>query len=115
MPTLPHSRTGAALLILSLLAPGAAAHTAAPALPHLALDTYPPTAREAIAGAYREAQARPTDAAAAGALAALLHAWEHWDAAHEAYARTAALAPRRSTGRTSMRASCSAWRAPRMP
>ncbi len=94
MSTLPHSRTGAALLILSLLAPGAAAQTAAPALPHLALDTYPAKVREAVAGAYREAQARPTDAAAAGSLALLLHAWEQWDAAHQAYTRTAALAPR---------------------
>jgi tetratricopeptide (TPR) repeat protein len=34
------------------------------------------------------------DAAAVGALARLLHAWEQWDAAHEAYARCEALAPR---------------------
>ena len=94
MPSIPRSCAGAALLILSLLAPGAAAQTAAPALPHLALETYPSKMREAVAGAYREAQARPTDAAAAGSLAQLLHAWELWGAAHQAYTRTAALAPR---------------------
>jgi tetratricopeptide (TPR) repeat protein len=50
--------------------------------------------REAVAAAYRDATARPTDGEAAGSLARLLHAWEQWDAAHDAYARATALAPR---------------------
>ncbi len=90
----PAARPGAALLILALLASAAAAQTAASPLPHLALDTYPSPMREAVAAAYRHATARPTDAEAAGSLARLLHAWEQWDAAHDTYARAAALAPR---------------------
>jgi protein O-GlcNAc transferase len=66
----------------------------APAVPVLPLDTYPPAVRDAVSPAYRDARARPADAAAAGALARVLHAWEQWDAAHEAYAHAAALAPR---------------------
>jgi tetratricopeptide (TPR) repeat protein len=50
--------------------------------------------REAVARAYASASARPTDAEATGALGRLLHAWEQWDAAHDAYSRAAALAPR---------------------
>ena len=67
---------------------------AAPPLPRLALETFPAASREAISAAYRAAAARPTDGAASGALARLLHAWEQWDAAHDAYARARALAPR---------------------
>jgi tetratricopeptide (TPR) repeat protein len=65
-----------------------------PALPRLALDTYPPSAREAISLVYKDATARPTDAAAVAALARTLHAWEQWDSAHQAYARCLALTPR---------------------
>ena len=64
-----------------------------PPLPRLALDSYPPATREPISRAYRDAIARPTDAAAVGALARTLHAWEQWSAAHDAYARAQALAP----------------------
>jgi protein O-GlcNAc transferase len=42
---------------------------------------------------YRDASARPSDVAAAGALARTLHAWEQWNAAHDTYARAQALAP----------------------
>jgi tetratricopeptide (TPR) repeat protein len=69
------------------------AQTAAPALPRLALDTYPAAARTAIAAAYTAAGARPGDARAAGNLGRVLHAWEQWDAARGAYARAQALAP----------------------
>ena len=80
-------------------AAGAAAHVqvapaGAPALPRLAFDTFPAASREAVSAAYRAAAARPADAAASGALARLLHAWEQWDAAHDAYVRSQALAPR---------------------
>jgi tetratricopeptide (TPR) repeat protein len=72
----------------------AAAQAAPPRLPRVAVETFPAASREAVSAAYRAATARPTDAAAVGALARLLHAWEQWDAAHEAYARSQALAPR---------------------
>jgi tetratricopeptide (TPR) repeat protein len=65
-----------------------------PPLPRFAPDSYPPAAREAIGRAHREATARPTDANATGHLGRVLHAWEQWDAARQAYARAAALAPR---------------------
>ena len=64
-----------------------------PRLPRLALDTYPPAARDAISRAHRDASARPADAGVGGALGRVLQAWEQWDAAHEAYARAEALAP----------------------
>src|SRR5712692_234255 len=79
----------AALLSFAL----AAAQVALPPLPQLALDTYPTPAREAVSRAGRDATARLTDPSAVGTLARTLHAWEQWDAAHEAYARAQALAP----------------------
>jgi tetratricopeptide (TPR) repeat protein len=91
MPTL---RTWTALLTLALLGSPTGAQTPVPALPALTLDSYPSPMREAVARAYREANARPADAEAAGSLARLLHSWEQWEAAHQAYARAAALAPR---------------------
>ena len=66
---------------------------AAPPLPALALDSYPPAARSAIAAAYTAAQSAPADAAAAGRLGRVLHAWEQWDAAAATYRRAQALAP----------------------
>jgi tetratricopeptide (TPR) repeat protein len=65
-----------------------------PPLPDLPLDSYSPAPREAIARAYKDATTRSGDAVAVGALARTLHAWEQWSAAHEAYARAQALAPR---------------------
>jgi tetratricopeptide (TPR) repeat protein len=70
------------------------AQTTLPPLPRLALDSYPVSTRQAISRPYREATARPADAEAVGALARSLHAWEQWGAAHEAYLRAQALAPR---------------------
>jgi tetratricopeptide (TPR) repeat protein len=66
----------------------------APPLPKLALESFPPATRDAIARPNKEAAARPNDADAVGALARTLHAWEQWEAAHQAYARAQALAPR---------------------
>ena len=60
----------------------------------LALDTYPSAAREPLATAHREAAARPFDADAVCGLARLLHAWEQWEGAHQAYTRCQLLAPR---------------------
>jgi tetratricopeptide (TPR) repeat protein len=65
-----------------------------PSLPTLPFDTYPAAMREAVQRAHREASARPDDAAITGSLGRLLHAWEQWDAAHQAYVRAQALAPR---------------------
>ena len=69
------------------------AQTTLPPLPHLALDTYPAAAREAISRAHREATAQSAKAEPVGALGRVLHAWEQWDGAHQAYARAHALAP----------------------
>ncbi len=55
---------------------------------------FPAAARAAVSRAYTDAAARPQDAAAVGALGRVLHAWEQWDGAHEAYTRAAALAPK---------------------
>jgi tetratricopeptide (TPR) repeat protein len=83
-----HSST---ILVALLLLAGQAA--APPPLPRLAPETYPPAARDSIGRAYRNAETHPADAAAAGALGRVLHAWEQLDAAHAAYARAQALAP----------------------
>ncbi len=64
-----------------------------PPLPRIALDEFPSTARAAVSRAYVDAAARPSDAAAAGALGRVLHAWEQWDGAHQAYQRAQVLAP----------------------
>jgi len=98
--------TSAVLLFISALAlptaqarhsaEGAAAapQTAPPPLPRLALDSFPAPTRDVLARAYQDAAARPNDAEAVGSLARLLHAWEQWDAAHEAYLRAQTLAPK---------------------
>jgi tetratricopeptide (TPR) repeat protein len=82
------------LLGFLLIAPSAAAQRVLPPLPSLSPDSYPSSARAAIARVYRNAVARPADADAVGALARMLQAWEQWDPAHEAYARAQSLAPR---------------------
>ena len=82
-------------LLFVLTATPAAAQVALPPLPRLALETYPPAARDALARVHRDATARSSDPEAIGALARALHAWEQWDAAHDAYARAEALAPQK--------------------
>jgi tetratricopeptide (TPR) repeat protein len=79
-------------LVVVLLAASAA--QSAPALPRIAIETFPPAARAAVAEAHRAALARDRDGAAAGALGRVLHAWEQWDDAHQAYQRAQALEPR---------------------
>src|SRR5436190_1293603 len=71
-----------------------AAQAGAPPLPSLQVEAYPPAAREGIERAYRDAAAPDADGGLAGALGRVLQAWEQWDAAHKAYARAQALAPR---------------------
>ena len=77
-----------------LLSGTSAAAQSAPPLPHLVPESYPAAARDAITRVYRAASARPMDAEAVGTLARTLQAWDQWDAAHEAYGRAQALAPR---------------------
>src|SRR5688572_20720705 len=88
------SLSGYLVTFLLSAAPAPAQLPAAlPPLPRVALETFPPVAREAVARQLREVSARPADAAAAGALGRILHAWEQWESAHQAYERAAALAP----------------------
>jgi tetratricopeptide (TPR) repeat protein len=82
------------LLLATLLgAATSSAQASSPPLPTLVLDSFPAAARDAIARACREAAAHDTDANLTGTLGRVLHAWEQWDAAHQAYARAQALAP----------------------
>jgi protein O-GlcNAc transferase len=81
------------LIAFLLLAGAIALGQSPPPLQFLPLETYPPAMRDAVSRAYKDAQARPGDGAATGALATVLHAWEQWSAAHGTYARAAALAP----------------------
>jgi tetratricopeptide (TPR) repeat protein len=82
------------ILLLALVAAVSPAQSkpSAPPLP-VVLETFPAAAREAVSRLYKEASARPADAGAAGAVGRMLHAWEQWDSAHQAYERAAALAP----------------------
>src|SRR5258708_7286199 len=83
------------LLLTTLLGAAASSpQSSTPPLPALVLDSYPPAAREAIARAHREAAAHDRNANLTGTLGRVLHAWEQWDAAHQAYTRAQALAPR---------------------
>ena len=65
-----------------------------PPLPQLPIETYSAVMRQAVLPAYGEAQAHPNDATAVGALGRVLHTWEQWESAHDAYARASTLAPR---------------------
>jgi tetratricopeptide (TPR) repeat protein len=75
------------LLLVSLLAQSAG-------LPTLSLDSFPPAAREAIARAQRVAFAQPDSPEAVASFARTLHAWEQWDAAHQAYERLETIDPK---------------------
>jgi tetratricopeptide (TPR) repeat protein len=59
----------------------------------LPLESYPPEIRKDVTGPYEEARARPADASAAGSLGRILHAWEQWESANEAYRKAISLAP----------------------
>jgi len=87
-------RASIATLVLTALALPGAAQPGIPPLPHPALHLFPPSARESVAAAYERAAERSGDAGAAGVLGSVLHAWDQWDAAHDAYSRAQALDPR---------------------
>jgi tetratricopeptide (TPR) repeat protein len=82
------------LALIALAGSPTQSREAAPALPRLAPDTFPAASRDALTHLYKQALARPNDASAVGALGRVLQAWEQWDAAHAAYARAQALAPK---------------------
>jgi tetratricopeptide (TPR) repeat protein len=82
------------LLCASALAFPAAASQNPPAISLPALDLVPAAARDMIRRAFRDAEARPADVEAAGRLGRVLHAWEQWEPAHDAYRRAQSLAPR---------------------
>ena len=84
----------AVLAVGPLAPPVLARQTALPPLPSIELASVLPPARDAIAPLQRAAAARPADPKAIGALAGMLQAWEQLDAAHQAYTRAQALAPR---------------------
>ncbi len=66
---------------------------AAPPLPRLDIDAYPPDARAQIGPAHEAATASPDDPDTVGRLALVLHAWDESEAAAASYARAQALAP----------------------
>ncbi len=86
-------RSALALLVAGVLAVPAVSRAQPPPLPELRLDLFPAEPKAAISAAYTKALARPDDAATVGALGMTLQAWKQWLAAHEAFARAAALSP----------------------
>lgn len=82
-----------AALFVALLTAGAASAQSPPALPELALERFPESARASVSRAFADAKAHPGDAQIAGRLGRVLHAWDQYESAHAAYARAAALAP----------------------
>src|SRR6476619_806733 len=81
------------VFLAALVALSVAAQTTLPPLPRLALESFPPESRDVLVRSYQAATAHPTDVAAVGALARMLHAWNQWGAAHDTYERAQALAP----------------------
>jgi tetratricopeptide (TPR) repeat protein len=75
------------VLALALAVSSVVAQTTPPPLPRLAVDSYPPAARESLSRVETQARANPASVQAVGAYARTLHAWELWDAAHQAYQR----------------------------
>ena len=59
----------------------------------LPLESYPPEIRKDVAGPYELTRSHPKDADAAGALGRVLHAWEQWESANDAYGVAISLAP----------------------
>ncbi|HEY8548527.1 MAG TPA: tetratricopeptide repeat protein [Vicinamibacterales bacterium] len=84
-------QTLALAIVLLTGATGTQEGTGAAPLPHTS--GLPGVAGRAINAAAEAVRRDPQSAAAAGHLAVLLHAWEQWEPAAEAYARARALAP----------------------
>lgn len=93
-PITMRSRICGATLLVSLTAAIASAQQTLPPLPRLALERFPESARVQVSRVYDAAKKQSMDAQAVGTFARVLHAWEQWEAAHEAYARAQGLAPK---------------------
>lgn len=65
-----------------------------PPLPTLAIDRFPPAAREMLSRAHQQAVQHPRDVEVVGAFGRALQAWEQWESAHQVYLRAQALAPK---------------------
>ena len=97
MPPLVSATLFAAALMLPLPQQPSGQPAQPPAgatLPAVDLAALPPEAAKAVGTAYADAKRRPGDAAAAGHLAVVLHAWEQWEDAAAAYRAAQRLAPR---------------------
>lgn len=64
-----------------------------PALPALALERFPESARASVSQALAAATAHPNDPQIVGQLGRVLHAWDQYESAHAAYSRAAAVGP----------------------
>src|SRR5262249_12164766 len=69
--------------------------TAAPDLPRLTLANFRESIRAQLEQSYKEAQAKPNDAAAVGRVGMLLHAYEQYESAEVCYRRARILEPSR--------------------
>ena len=85
-----HSACGSRLRTVLIVA----LRRAASAVPRLVMTNFRPPIRDRVEQAYRDVEAHPSDAAANGRLAMLLHAFEQYDSAEALYRRTRALEPR---------------------
>jgi tetratricopeptide (TPR) repeat protein len=81
------------LIAAVVLTAGASVYQSPPAALKLPLDSYPPEIRKDVAGLYEQARSHPADANAAGSLGRILHAWEQWESANDAYRAAIHLAP----------------------
>ncbi len=59
----------------------------------LPIESYPPEIRKDIARPYEQARSHPGDVNAVASLGRILHAWEQWESAHDAYTKAITLAP----------------------
>jgi tetratricopeptide (TPR) repeat protein len=84
----------AVFAVLALSPSPAAGQSAVPPLPRVPAEQLPASARDALSRAHQQAAAHPKDASAVGAYGRMLHAWEQWEKAHQAYSRAQALAVR---------------------
>ncbi len=82
------------LVALLLATPAPIQSRQVPPLPAIALESFPPDARASLETALQRAKSHAADPDAAGGLGITLQAWEQWEAAHAAYLRAQALAPR---------------------
>ena len=87
------SITGAVIVAASFMAAPQDTAKHSQRLPAVDTTALPPAAAAAISQAYEAARRRPDDAATVGRLGMVLHAWEEWDRAAEAYGLARSLAP----------------------